>query len=140
MALVQAMGVAQLLAGHPPYPGTGQPQQPAGVLGQHEMPRRPQHVRAHDGAVIQQSRQLGLVRVLGTRGHRPPRLTGILGLDGQQRTNSLARRTSTGPHQVLTAQPPPGNLKIPHAAATLPGQGQNKTARRAGIPATQRTP
>ena len=81
-ALVKAVGGAELLAGDPPYAGTGQVEQPADVLGPHEVPRGPQHVRAHDGAVVQEGRQIGLVRILGARGHCPGRLSGVLCLDG----------------------------------------------------------
>ena len=82
------------------------------------MPRGPQHVRAQNGAVVQEGRQIGLVRVRGARGHCPGRLTGVLGLDGQQRTDSVARRPGAGRDQVLSAQPPASNVEILHHAAT----------------------
>jgi hypothetical protein len=77
-------------------------------------------VRAQDGAVVQEARQIGLVRVQRARGHRPSRLTGVLRLDGQQRTDSLARRHRAGRDQALSAQPPASNVEILHHAATLP--------------------
>ncbi len=136
--LVEAVAVAQLLAGDPPHAGTCQVEQPADVLGPHEVPRRPQHVRAEDGAVAQERRQIGLVRLLCARGHCPSRLTGVFCLDGQQRTDSLARRHGVRPHQVLTAQSPAGNVEILDHAATLLEPSWNRLTRRTGIRAPQR--
>ena len=119
-ALIETVAVAELLAGDPLYPGTGQVEQPAGVLGPHEMPRGPQHVRAQDGTPVEEGRQVGLVRVRCARGHCPSRLTGVFCLHGQQRTYRLARRHGARRDQVLSSQPPASNIEVRHHAATLP--------------------
>ena len=116
--LVESVSGAQLLTGDPPYPRSGQVEQPADVLGPHEVPRRSQHMGPQDRAVIQHPRQVSVIRVRGARGHGPPRLTRVLGLHRQQRADHLACRQGMRPDQVLAAQPPPGNIHVPHHTAT----------------------
>lgn len=89
---VEAVRGAQLLAGDPAHPGTCQVEQPAEVIGQHEVPRRAQHMGAQHRAAVQQVRQLGLVRALGARSHRPARLASVLRLHREQRTHHVTRR------------------------------------------------
>jgi hypothetical protein len=81
---------------HPRIPYQILPRPRADVLGLHEVPDGPQHVRTQDGAVVEERGQIALIRVLRARGHRPGRLTGGSLRRRPRRTDNLARRDGVG--------------------------------------------
>jgi len=80
------------------------------------MPGRAQHVGAQDGAVVEKLCKIGLVGPAGAGGDRPPGLAGVLRLYGEKRTDDLSRRRGVRRDEVLAAQPPAGDVDVPHGA------------------------
>ena len=110
--IVHPVHGAQLLLGRPANPRRGELDQPGDVIGGDVVPRRAQHVRAHDRAVIEQPGEVGTVRRRRPRRHGPRRLGRVLRLHGEQRTDDLGRRRQVRFDQVLGAQPPPCDVEI----------------------------
>jgi hypothetical protein len=67
---------------------------------------------AYDRAVREQCGEIGRVRCRHPRRHRPRRLSRILRLDAEQRTDDIGGRRYVRFDQVLRPQAPAGEVKV----------------------------
>ena len=81
--------------------------QPAKVGGRDVVPRRPQHVRAQEAAVVERVVDLGRVRPPRALAHGPPRVPMLLRLHRGQPGDRLVRRVVAGSPDALPAHPDP---------------------------------
>src|SRR5919199_3512447 len=104
------------MGAHGEHARTGQLQHPADVGRPYEVPRRPQHVRAHDRAGIEGVLQIRLGRVAGPLGDGPLRRTVVLRLDRAQPANHFVRGRAGTTNQALVVHAPASDVAAVQSA------------------------
>ena len=92
-------------------PRRGQLEQPADVLGNHEVPRGAHDVGAQDSAVVVETIDVGLGREAAALSESPLGRRVVLGLHSAQSPHGLDRRRERLPDEPLGAQSPGSDVR-----------------------------
>jgi len=87
---------------------------PADILGHHEMPRRPHHMRPQDGAFVECSFDLGFGRIPDTKPDRPCGGGIVLRLDCTQMRDRIGRASKRRAAQTTVIEAQSENVGLDH--------------------------